>query len=150
MEKLKTHDLYWWEAVQNGLEYEILSYKMDIEDPEAAGIITVALTKGNETAMQTGHLEIMKAMQSLCTPDPKTGTVDVPWPPVLDKLKLKYGAKVEHNEILHMFRFIMVSGGANSPHLKRLDDFTTLFVNCLLYTSPSPRDLSTSRMPSSA
>ena len=24
------------------------------------------------------------------------------------------------------------------------------FVNCLLYTSPSPRDLSTSRMPSSA
>ena len=26
----------------------------------------------------------------------------------------------------------------------------TLFRNCLLYTSPSPRDLSTSRMPSSA
>ena len=25
-----------------------------------------------------------------------------------------------------------------------------LFYNCLLYTSPSPRDLSTSRMPSSA
>ena len=25
-----------------------------------------------------------------------------------------------------------------------------LFENCLLYTSPSPRDLSTSRMPSSA
>ena len=24
------------------------------------------------------------------------------------------------------------------------------FINCLLYTSPSPRDLSTSRMPSSA
>mgnify|MGYP003692248061 CR=1 FL=1 len=27
---------------------------------------------------------------------------------------------------------------------------TTQFRNCLLYTSPSPRDLSTSRMPSSA
>ena len=27
---------------------------------------------------------------------------------------------------------------------------STLFENCLLYTSPSPRDLSTSRMPSSA
>ena len=26
----------------------------------------------------------------------------------------------------------------------------TPFLNCLLYTSPSPRDLSTSRMPSSA
>ena len=29
-------------------------------------------------------------------------------------------------------------------------DITTLIKNCLLYTSPSPRDLSTSRMPSSA
>ena len=28
--------------------------------------------------------------------------------------------------------------------------FVHMFVNCLLYTSPSPRDLSTSRMPSSA
>ena len=26
----------------------------------------------------------------------------------------------------------------------------TVFISCLLYTSPSPRDLSTSRMPSSA
>ena len=31
----------------------------------------------------------------------------------------------------------------------RLSEFATLY-HCLLYTSPSPRDLSTSRMPSSA
>ena len=30
------------------------------------------------------------------------------------------------------------------------DEFFAKFKNCLLYTSPSPRDLSTSRMPSSA
>ena len=29
-------------------------------------------------------------------------------------------------------------------------DLVAMCVNCLLYTSPSPRDLSTSRMPSSA
>ena len=43
--------------------------------------------------------------------------------------------------------------------VKELEDFLedktrgfvdALFRNCLLYTSPSPRDLSTSRMPSSA
>ena len=33
-----------------------------------------------------------------------------------------------------------------SKHLVHVSDFLT----CLLYTSPSPRDLSTSRMPSSA
>ena len=31
-----------------------------------------------------------------------------------------------------------------------MDKLTALSENCLLYTSPSPRDLSTSRMPSSA
>ena len=34
-------------------------------------------------------------------------------------------------------------------HLERLAKFKQ-FMPCLLYTSPSPRDLSTSRMPSSA
>ena len=35
----------------------------------------------------------------------------------------------------------------NKPTAKVTDD---MYANCLLYTSPSPRDLSTSRMPSSA
>ena len=33
---------------------------------------------------------------------------------------------------------------------EEIDDKVTLDDTCLLYTSPSPRDLSTSRMPSSA
>ena len=40
-----------------------------------------------------------------------------------------------------------------TPTLDRLAEDgvrMTQFYNCLLYTSPSPRDLSTSRMPSSA
>ena len=39
----------------------------------------------------------------------------------------------------------IVSGGAAV-----LTDVNVKFKSCLLYTSPSPRDLSTSRMPSSA
>ena len=42
--------------------------------------------------------------------------------------------------------------GFYSMNDNRLDDLSlgTRFSDCLLYTSPSPRDLSTSRMPSSA
>ena len=35
-------------------------------------------------------------------------------------------------------------------HYDQLQDTFKEYINCLLYTSPSPRDLSTSRMPSSA
>ena len=38
------------------------------------------------------------------------------------------------------------SGGVRSARLAAAQGFSV----CLLYTSPSPRDLSTSRMPSSA
>ena len=34
--------------------------------------------------------------------------------------------------------------------LLRLAPFPALFISCLLYTSPSPRDATLSRMPSSA
>ena len=36
------------------------------------------------------------------------------------------------------------------PLAQQHADFLNKFLDCLLYTSPSPRDLSTSRMPSSA
>ena len=43
-----------------------------------------------------------------------------------------------------------VKTGGTFDELQQLLDDRTLITICLLYTSPSPRDLSTSRMPSSA
>ena len=40
--------------------------------------------------------------------------------------------------------------GLTEEELKRLREIAEKVRSCLLYTSPSPRDLSTSRMPSSA
>ena len=47
---------------------------------------------------------------------------------------------------------LYVSRSVISRAIQELEDELDiqLFVRCLLYTSPSPRDLSTSRMPSSA
>ena len=54
-----------------------------------------------------------------------------------------------------MFHVIVPEAGRtellDSPFLELIPWFTgALYACCLLYTSPSPRDLSTSRMPSSA
>ena len=47
-------------------------------------------------------------------------------------------------------RMDLVYGNLSEKNKARMDLFTSVFLICLLYTSPSPRDLSTSRMPSSA
>ena len=78
-------------------------------------------------------------------------------PEVLDKIKeLK---KIREQKKLNFD--IEIDGGINFDNCKSAIDAganilvsgTTVFKSndgCLLYTSPSPRDLSTSRMPSSA
>ena len=58
--------------------------------------------------------------------------------------------KVETNELILLDSLESI-GIENVQNILRLDEETlVIFHNCLLYTSPSPRDLSTSRMPSSA
>ena len=57
---------------------------MDTEEPEGALIISIALNKKNEAAMQTGHTEVMKTLVGLCKPDPHDG-LTVLFEPVREK-----------------------------------------------------------------
>ena len=70
LDRLKDHDEEWWQCAQYGIKFEVLSGSIDVEDADGAAVICIALNKKNETAMKTGHLEIMNTMESLCRPDP--------------------------------------------------------------------------------
>ena len=54
-----------------------------------------------------------------------------------------YGAQIDY------MNYVNMNGGVNGVMLT-WQECETEYNACLLYTSPSPRDLSTSRMPSSA
>ena len=99
---------------------------IDIEDPDGAAVICIALNKKNETAMKTGHLEIMNTMESLCNPDPHG---KVPFEPVQQKLIEMYGPAADHPNLLEAFRFIIVQGGKGSLPLKDLAEFTSILVD---------------------
>ena len=100
LEKLRVHDDEWAQACFRGLEWEVLSWKMDMEEPGAAQIISIALNKKNEVAMKTGHLEIMSTLVGLCVPSPNGS---VPFEPVRDKLIDLYGAAADHPDFVHAF-----------------------------------------------
>ena len=66
---------------------------------------------------------------------------------VVNALSEKLDLFIERDGKKHFIEFI--NGDAKSP-LKVIGKSKSRGTTCLLYTSPSPRDLSTSRMPSSA
>ena len=126
LEKVRAHDGEWGSQCEGGLEWEILSWRMDEEEPEAALVISIALNKKNETAMKTGHLEILSTLVGLCKPDPQGC---VPFEPVRDKLIDLYGAEIDHPDFLHLFKLVCDAGGEGSIHMKDLFSFTGVFVN---------------------
>ena len=82
---------------------------------------------------------------------------DLPWNPQRVEQRIgrihRYGQ--EHDVVI--VNFFNEGNAAEARILELLENKFHLFdsvfgigINCLLYTSPSPRDLSTSRMPSSA
>ena len=115
LEKLRVHDDEWSQGCFRGLEWEVLSWKMDVEQPDAAQIISIALNKKNEVAMKTGHLEIMATLVGLCVPSPNGS---VPFEPVRDKLIDLYGAAVDHPDFVHAFRLVMDAGGLTARTCK--------------------------------
>ena len=118
LEKLRAHDDEWAQGCYSGLEWEVLSWKMDVEEPDAALIISIALNKKNEVAMKTGHLEIMPTLVALCEPSPGGS---VPFEPVRDKLIDLHGAAVDHPDFVHAFRLVIDAGGAGSVHMQDLE-----------------------------
>ena len=56
MSKLREVDKDWHTAIVGGCEWEILSSDMDIEEPEAAGIIALALSNRAVLALSLIHI----------------------------------------------------------------------------------------------
>ena len=126
LEKVRAHDDEWGRQCEGGLEWEILSWRMDEEEPTAALCISIALNKKNEAAMKTGHLEIMSTLVGLCKPDPNGC---VPFEPVREKLIDLYGTEIDHPDFLNLFKVVCDAGGEGSVHMKDLFAFTGVFVN---------------------
>ena len=84
LDLLRIFDPSWADQVEKGLPWELLDPIMDTEEPEGALIISIALNKRNEAAMQTGHTEVMKTLVGLCKPDPHDG-LTVLFEPVREK-----------------------------------------------------------------
>ena len=145
----------------NIIDADITDFKVDLEDAEA----NINVSVENEEACPRYSAVILK--------DVKVG----PSPDWIQNLLKSIGVKLINNVVditnfvlhemgqpLHAFdadkikqnKIVVKNLPQDTPFLgldeqeRKLNDFDLMICDCLLYTSPSPRDATLSRMPSSA
>ena len=112
MDKLKKADDQWYTAILGGSEWEILSSDMEKEEPEAAHTIALALNNKNRVAFSTGHLEMMRTLNSLCRPDPRT--LEIPWGKVKAAMLKTCGPFALDDACYNAFKLMVAAGGHES------------------------------------
>ena len=114
---VKAKDEELGDLCEKGITWEMLSPDMDVEEPEAALVISIALNKKNEASMKTAHTEIMNTLVSLCKPSPNSR--EVPFEPVRERMVELYGAAVDHPDFCKAFQLVLDAGGHDSPKTSR-------------------------------
>ena len=127
----------------------------------APGVYEVCLTVSNESSSNTSCQTLFLGVSS--TEEESAIDVSIFPNPVRDNLRLTLHNYLPQDATLRLINIsgqqvlaTKVIGGVNMIDVSGLSSGTYVYEVreglsvCLLYTSPSPRDLSTSRMPSSA
>ena len=127
MIKLKEEDQDWYNAIVGGTEWEILSSDMDEEEPKAAHIIALALDNKNKRAFSIGQVEILKALKSLCNPNP--GTFRAQYDSIQAWMANGLGHDADDDRYYYAFRLVMISGGKNSETLNDVFKWADNFVD---------------------
>ena len=95
------------ELLTEGIECEVLSWKMDVEEPTAAGIISRALNRPQEMSMRTSELSAIATLNGeiIALAGPDLGQ-KVAWASVRDRLRHIIGHTADDPDLPDFFRFV--------------------------------------------
>ena len=108
-------------VLNDGIDCEVLSWRMDVEEPGAAEIISQALNKGNDIAMRTTELTAVAVLKGeIMVQMNKDVAQKVAFSTVRDKVRMQLDAAADDPDLPELFDFLISAGvGVNSF----VDDF---------------------------
>jgi hypothetical protein len=118
------------EVCNEGMMFEVLSWKMMVEEPDAANVISNALNLGNEAALRTTELT---ALAVLCTEvtcmKEQSLSEQVRFDTVIRKVRAQLDVMVDEPEFIELFEFCINLGANCSPFCPDLLNFAQYFVD---------------------
>ena len=117
-------------VANEGLWMEVLSYKMVLEEPTAASLISNALNKGQEAALRTSELTAVAVLTGAVTMQME-GCLsrEVDYATIKDKLRNELDTYVDEPEFIELFQTVVDLGANTASFLPELLEFGSKFVN---------------------
>ena len=119
---LKEHDADFEHYVRVGLQFEVLSAQMEIEEPKAADIIQAAANHKNAIALIPHEMEAIKLMSKYCSTSARTGG-QVCFESLKKQLAQSMPAVAYDPDFVYIFKMVIEASADDGPHINFLCDF---------------------------
>ena len=130
VDKIVARDPVFQEIQDNGLRFEMLSYKIYVEEPNACILISNALNKANAVALQTTTLSALSSLTGVVGLSFKAQEVSrkVEFEDIKEKLRSEVDFLVDDPEFVEMFDFVLQLGADQNSYLGRFIAWTSAMV----------------------
>ena len=118
------------QMVKEGLEIEVLSHKMDIEEPTAASTISQALNLANEMGLRTSELTAVAVLKGeMIAQMGKDLSQDVAYTSVLERVRRELKLAASEPDLPDVFDFLRSLGVGKNTYVDKLLQFGAAFVD---------------------
>ena len=118
------------QVIQQGIPCEVLSWKMDMEEPEAASIISQALNSPASMAMRTTDLTAIAVLKGeIMFQLGREVSQKVAYKTVLDKVRVQLDNAADDEHLPEIFEFLISNGVASNSFISELLEWAGIFVD---------------------
>ena len=118
------------ELLDEGADCEILSWKMDVEEPQAASLISQALNTGSEIALRTTELTAVAVLKGeIILQMTKDVSQRVAFNSVRDRVRQELNNAADDPDLPELFDFLISLGVGKNSYVEDMLEFAGCFVD---------------------
>ena len=118
------------QILERGVLCEILTWQMDVEEPDAAATISLAENEVNQVGMRTTEIEAIKVLKGQVIIEmSKDVSERVCFQTVVDAVAMQLGPAVADPDLLEIFDYLISNGVGKNSYIDDLLDWASFYVN---------------------
>ncbi len=119
------------ELIDEGLDCECLGWRMDVEEPSAASVISLALNRGHEMALRTTELTAIAVLKGEIIAQLSNTDLGqrVAFQTVRDGVRKQLDAAADDPDLPEVFEFLISGGVGTNSYIDNLMQFGEIFVD---------------------